>query len=135
MNEKTPIVVNADLFWANLAQVNEMSGKYQVDLSNLSDGAVEALEARGITVSNKQDERGNFVTAKSKNPIRAYNTAGDELSVMVGNGSKAKVGVSYYDWDFKGKKGRSVSIVKLVITDLEEYEAIALTDEALEAAL
>ena len=135
MNDKTPIMINADLFWANLAQVNEMSGKYQVDLSNLSDSAVEALEERGITVSNKQDERGNFVTAKSKNPIRAYNTPGDELAVMVGNGSKAKVGVSYYDWEFKGKKGRSVSIIKLIITDLEEYEAVEFTDEALEAAL
>ena len=69
----TPIVVNADLYWANLSTVNEMSGKYQVDICNLSEGAVSALEERGINVVNKDDERAFHVTAKSKNPIKAYN--------------------------------------------------------------
>lgn len=130
-----PIVVNADLFWANLKTVNEMSGKYQVDLSNLSSPAVSALEEVGLTVANKSDERGDFITAKSKNPIKAFNEAGDELDVVIGNGSKAKVVLSYYDWEFKGKKGRSASIVKLIVTDLEEYEAVSVSDEDLEDAL
>jgi len=131
----TPIVVNADIFWANLSTVNEMSGKYQVDLCNLSEGAVSALEERGINVVNKDDERGFHITAKSKNPIKAYNEAGDELPVLVGNGSKAKVVLSHYDWTFKGKKGRSPSIFKLIITDLEVFEATNVTDADLEAAL
>jgi hypothetical protein len=131
----TPIVVNADVYWANLSTVNEMSGKYQLDLCNLSEGAVSALEERGISVVNKDDERGNHITCKSKNPIKAYNEAGDELPVMVGNNSKAKAVLSHYDWTFKGKKGRSPSLYKLIITDLEVYEASNVTDADLEAAL
>ena len=55
--------------------------------------------------------------------------------MMVGNGSKAKVVLSHYDWTFKGKKGRSPSIFKLIITDLEVYEATSISDADLEAAL
>jgi hypothetical protein len=132
---ETPTVINADTFWASLSQVNEMSGKYQIDLGSLSDAAVEALESKGLTVANKQDERGNYITCKSKNPIKAYNPAGDEMPIMIGNGSKAKAVLGSYDWEFKGKKGRSPSLVKLIITDLEEYASIAVTDDVLEEAL
>ena len=130
-----PIVINAVLFWANLKTVNEMSGKYQVDLGGLSSAAVSALEEVGLTVANKDDERGEYITCKSKNPIKAFNEAGDELDVMVGNGSKAKVVLGHYDWTFKGKEGRSPSLHKLIITDLEEFEAVTVSDEDLEGAL
>lgn len=129
-----PITVNATVFWANLKQVNELSGKFQVDLGELSAAAVDAIEQRGITVAQK-DEQGQYITCKSKNPIKAYNTAGDEITVAVGNGSKAKAVLSHYDWTFQKKKGRSPSIIKLIITDLEEYESVEVSDEELESAL
>ena len=133
---ETPTVVNASLFWANLTQVNTLSQKYQIDIGQLSDDAVAALEEKGIPVKNKDDERGQFITAKSKNPIKAVTPAGEELPVMIGNGSKAKVVLSYYDWTSPtGSKGRSASIVKLIVTELEEYEAVEVTDEVLENAL
>ena len=42
MTEK--VKIKATLEWANLSVPNEMSGKYQVDLCNLSKEAVEAIE-------------------------------------------------------------------------------------------
>jgi hypothetical protein len=135
MDKQVPIVINADLFWANLQQRNELSGKYQVNLCNLSSGAVAALEERGINVNNKGDEQGSFITTKSLNPIKAYNTSGDEIDCIVGNGSKAKAAISYFDWEFSGKQGRSPSLIKLIITDLEVYESASVTDLDLEAAL
>jgi|TARA_R110002167_G_scaffold543_6_gene2453 hypothetical protein len=135
MDKKTPIVLNADLFWANLQQRNELSGKYQVNLSNLSSGAVAALEERGLNVNNKNDDQGSYIVTKSQNPIKAYNTSGDEIMGNVGNGSKAKVAISYFDWEFSGKKGRSPSLIKLIVTDLEEYESANVADLDLEAAL
>jgi len=131
----TPIVVKGAVFWANLKEVNELSGKYQVDIGQLSDAAVDAIQEMGITVKNKQDELGNYITCKSKNPIKAYDTSGDEITEPLGNGSQARVGLSFYDWTFKNKEGRSPSLVKLVITEIEEYEAVEITDEDLEAAL
>ena len=134
MENVKPVTVNATLYWASLSRVNEMSGKYQVDIGQLSAAAVDALEKIGLAVNTK-DEQGAHITAKSQNPIKAYNTAGDEIKAPVGNGSKAKVVLKTYDWEFKGKKGRSASIVKLIITDLEEYEDVSVTDEELENAL
>lgn len=119
-----PIVVNAEAYWANLTTPNQMSGKFQIDLSNLSEAASEALKAAGVNVKNKGDEKGNFVTCKSNNVIRYYDKGGDEMTgVLVGNGSKVKAILSTYDWTSPtGKKGRSASIRKLVVSELVEFE-------------
>lgn len=116
------IVVNADIMWAQLDTVNDLSGKFQVDLSQLSAGAVSALEAAGVDVKSK-DDRGSYVTCKSSRPIKAVTTEGESLEgLKIGNGSKAKAVLSTYEWNFKGKTGRSPSLNKLVITDLVEFE-------------
>ncbi len=135
MQQTKPTTLKTTLFWANLSTKNEMSGKYQVDLSNLSDAAISALEERGLQVKSKDDDRGSFLTVKSTNPIRAYNTSGDEISCLVGNGSTATVAVGTYDWDFQGKKGRSPTCMKLVINDLNEYTPEVNVDVSLEEAL
>tara|TARA_R110001592_G_scaffold274011_1_gene540971 strand:+ start:4476 stop:4883 length:408 start_codon:yes stop_codon:yes gene_type:complete len=135
MQQVKPTTLKTTLFWANLSTKNEMSGKYQVDLSNLSDAAISALEERGLQVKSKDDDRGSFITVKSTNPIRAYNSSGDEISCLVGNGSQATVALGHYDWDFQGKKGRSPSCLKLVINDLNEYSPEGSVDVSLEEAL
>jgi hypothetical protein len=129
---QTSIKVKADIMWAQLDKVNEMSGKFQVDLCNLSDAAVAALEEMGITVPEKEG-RGKYITCKSANPIKAFDNDGDEIvGVKVGNGSKAKAIITAYEWKYKNKKGVSPSIRKLVITDLIEYGsggAVDLSDD------
>lgn len=114
------------LYWPNLYERNRMSGKFQVDLALLSDEQVEKLEDLGIAVRNKGNEEENFVTAKSaKYEIKPYDTSGNELKdVVVGNGTKATVLFDTYEWKSPtGNKGTSISIKKLVITDLVEYLA------------
>lgn len=124
MEEQVRVKIKADVYWAQLNKINEMSNKYQVNLCNLSDAAVEALEAIGVSVSIGEDKKadmGRFITCKSNNPIRAYDTDGDEISELIGNGSKAKAVVGSYEWKYKNKKGTSPSLKKLVITNLVEY--------------
>ena len=133
-----PIPVKGTVYWANLTSKNAMSGKYQFDLGNLSGAAVNALEERGMKPRNKGDEKEDFITIKSNNPIRAFNTSGDEIGCLVGNGSVAAVVVGHYDWNnpTTNKPGRSPSCLKLVITDLNEYtEEGGDVDFDLEAAL
>jgi len=121
MSNAKPITVNATFMWPFLTEVNGMSGKYQVDLAQLSGAAVEALEMMGITVMNKP-EKGDFITVKSNHPIRLYENSGDELKgVQVGNGTTAKVVITPYEWTFKGKKGVSPSLLKAVVQDLVIY--------------
>lgn len=137
-NTIKPVAIQSTVYWANLTSKNELSGKYQADLSQLSDAAAEALESNGITVRDKGDERGRFITVKSNNPIKAYNTSGDEIGELVGNESKCKAVIGAYDWSFQGRKGRSASLLKMVVTDLNVYDPAAggaSVDVDMEAAL
>ena len=116
-----PIKLKAEVMWANLDTRNEMSGKYQLDLCNLSPAAAQALRDMGIEVKNKED-KGDFITCKSNNPIRAYDSNGLELDgVSVGNGSKAIAVIGSYAWSFRNKEGVSPSLKKLAITELVSY--------------
>ncbi len=115
---------NMELYWPSLYEVNPTSQKYQVDIVNLNEKQIEKLESLGIDVKSKDDERGFFVTCKSKYEIVPYNTNGDELerSIKVGNGSRADVLVKPYSWKGPtGNKGVSLGVTKLVITDLNKY--------------
>jgi len=136
MEKKKPAVkIKSDIYWAQLNKMNELSNAYQVCLCNLSDAAAAALEDLGIGVveNEKRPEMGKYILCKSKNrPIRAFDVDGDEILENIGNTSKAKALVTPYEWVWKGKKGISPSIVKLVVTDLVEYagaEGISADDE------
>lgn len=141
---KTQIALkDVTLYWANLRQRNEMSDKYQVDLCNLNEKQKEALEDAGISVRNKGDDRGDFVTAKSKNfEIVPLNKEGAEIpeDVLVGNGTKANVITETYEWKHAPTKRSGVSLgIKiggLVITDMNQYKPTSdVAFEDLEEAL
>jgi len=116
------VKIRAEIMWPYLDRVNDYTGKYQVDLANLSDAAVSALEELGIAVNNKEG-KGNFVVCKSTKPIHAYDKNGEVIDgVPIGNGSKAIALVGFYDWSYGAKKGRSPSLKKLVVEELVTYE-------------
>jgi hypothetical protein len=125
MSQVDKIKIKATIEWAFLQEKNEMSEKYQVDLTNLSDAAVDALKSMGITANSRPDkpEKGNFITCKSSNVINAYLPDGSMLdpSIRIGNGTKATCVLTSFEWTFKNKKGISPSIRQLVITDLVQY--------------
>jgi hypothetical protein len=122
--EVKAIKIKADVFWCQHDKINEMSGKFQLNLCNLSDAAAAAFEQMGISVQIGEDKKadmGKYITCKSEKPIRVYDTDGDEITGQIGNGSKCKALVGSYDWTYKNKKGVSPSLRKLIITDLVEY--------------
>jgi hypothetical protein len=133
MEQAKPLPIQADIFWASLNEVNKLSGKYQVDLSNLSKEAVKTLMDMGINVKNdsKKPDQGFYVTAKSKlYPITAVDEKGNILNVKVANGSKAVALIKPYAYTFQGKKGVGVGVSKLIIKELIEYkpEGVNLND-------
>lgn len=123
--ELKPVKVQADLFWAFLDTPNQMSGKYQVDLCNLSKEAIKTLEGMGVNVRKKDDkpEQGFFITAKSVNyPITATDSEGNAIKAKVANGSKGIALLKPYEYTYRNQKGVGVGINGLVITDLIEYQ-------------
>lgn len=126
--ELKPLKIEADIMWAFLDTPNQMSGKYQVDLCNLSKNAIKALEDAGVSVRNKEG-KGFFITAKSKNyPITAVDKAGEPIAAKVGNGSKGVALIKPYAYKVNGKSGVGVGINKLIVTDLIAYEGAEPTN-------
>ena len=134
MNEA--VKIKADIMWAYLDKPNDMSGKYQVDLCNLSDKAAGALEELGLEVKTKEC-KGKYITCKSTRPILAYDDCGSLIEGnSLGNGSKAVALVGTYSWSYQKKKGTSPALKRLVITELMEYtgspiEALISEDDLL----
>ena len=134
MNEA--VKIKADIMWAYLDKPNDMSGKYQVDLCNLSDKAAGALEELGLEVKTKEG-KGKYITCKSTRPILAYDVGGSLIEGnSLGNGSKAVALVSTYSCCYQKKKGTSPALKRLVITELMEYtgspvEALISEDDLL----
>jgi hypothetical protein len=129
--EIKPVKIEAEIQWAFFDRVNDMSGKFQCDLANLSDKAVQALEAIGLEPRKREDkpEKGWFLTVKSNYAIQPYDKEGNEVKDTVGNGSKAVALIKPYSWTWKNKKGVSASLAKIVITDLVKYNADAAADD------
>lgn len=128
MSEKKTerVKVKATVMWAFTNTINEMSGKYSIDLTNLSEAAVDAIEeVLNITPRTRADkpEKGFFITCTSQRPIKVLDKDGTVLptDVKIGNGSKVTAIITYYDWEFRGKKSRSPSLAKLVVDELVEY--------------
>lgn len=114
------VKLKAEVMWARLNKINDLSGKYEVNLCKLSDAAVEALKEMGIDVKEKEG-MGKYILCKSAKPMKAFDVDNDEITEDIGNGSKAKAIITTYEWKYKNKKGVSPSLKKLVITDLVEY--------------
>jgi len=129
------VKIKADIMWAYLNKPNELSGKYQVDLCNLSDKAAKALEEMGLEIKQKEG-KGNYITCKSTRPIVAFDDGGSAIDGgILGNGSKAVALVGSYEWAYQRKKGVSPALRKLVITELVQYNGVSedelTTDELL----
>ena len=119
------VAVNATLYWANLTKINPKSGKFQVDVANLSPAAVEMLKGHGVNVRNKGDEKGDFITCKSEYTINAVaDSSGDPIMGLVGNGTTAKVGMRIKSGVHPVHGAWTIgSIMELRIVDLVVYEA------------
>jgi len=122
-NMTKPVTIKATVYWAELNKRNQFSDKYQVTLGDLSDNAVAALEEMGVEVKDKGDEKGLHIVTKSNYPIPAYKEDNSVINenTLIANGSKALASIGFYDWSFRGNKGRSPTLNRLVVTDLVEY--------------
>lgn len=129
------VKVKAKMMWASTDVHNPMSNKFQVDLCELSDKAVQALEDMGISV-NQKDGQGFYITCKStKYPIVTYDADGQQLtgfplkedgspspqSIKIGNGSECIALIEPYSWKYMNKEGVSPSAKKIVVTDLIKF--------------
>jgi len=132
MENSKPVKIKAEVQWCFHNKQNDMSGKFQVDLCNLSESADKALESLGLAFRSRDDkpEKGFYITAKSSIPIKVFDSEGNDLAnVAIGNGSKAVALVTSYSWKWKNKEGTSASLKKMVIEELQAYDGDSEDDD------
>ena len=134
-------IISGDAYWAHVITPNikfNPDGEWSIEVCNLNAANKKIAQADGLTIKNKEDERGDFVTlkqyARSKDgSFRAMNVKDAERNPFpsnkrVGNGSK--VNVSYYPKEYTvyggGVKGylNGVQIVDLVEYSADDFDVV-----------
>ncbi len=129
-NEK--FVVQGTLYWAHVRKPNPISDREQYTaVLALNDSDTTRLKELGANIQNKGDERGNYVTMKSTFAPRIVDAKKKEMDgkVLIGNGTKANVVIHVYEWSYAKKKGVSIGMDVIQVTELVTFEAISLLDE------
>jgi hypothetical protein len=61
----------------------------------------------------------------ARTPVRVVDAYGQDVDAnIIGNGSKANIQYSVRDWEFQGRKGRSMELLAVQITELVEYKSL-----------
>jgi len=139
-------VISGTAYWAAITNPNttfDSDGVWSVDVCNLNKKNLDILKKNGLTVKNKGDERGDFITVKRKVRRKdgSLNRAPDLVDgqkrtmsqTLIGNGSEVNVHFTTYEWEFKGRQGvsadlRAVQVSKLIPYNTEADEAFDIVD-------
>ena len=126
-------VISGDAFWAHVITPNTKfnpDGEWSIEVCNLDKANKKVAETDGLTIKNKGDERGDFVTLKQyarnkDGASRAISVKDSQRNTFpsdkrVGNGSK--VNVSYFPKEYTVYGGGVKGYLNAVqVTDLVEY--------------
>ena len=123
-------VISGTAYWAHVQQPNTTyEPVYSIDIM-VDENNRAAIEADGIPIKNKGDDRGDFVQIRQKvarrdgseNPAPVVVDANKEQTkVLIGNGSKVNVLYTPYEWSMNGKSGVSPLLNKVQVVDLVSY--------------
>ena len=112
-------VVTGKAYWAHVQAPNTAyEPEWSIDLI-VDDNNRSAIEADGLTIKNKGDERGDFVHIRQRVKRRDGSTNATEQ--LIGNGSTVNVLYAPFDWEMNGKSGTSAILKKVQVVDLVSY--------------
>ncbi len=122
--QRETAVIEGKAYWSKLNKKDEYSDKYQMDIGNLSEETKELLKENGVKVKNKEDDRGDFITARSKFsvPVMDSNKKTFNAETLIGNGSSVKTRVAFNkSHPMVDKYGTSLYLNKVQVVDLVKY--------------
>ena len=130
-------VISGKAYWASIVAPNttfDSDGVWSIDVCNLDKKNLCIVNKDGLTVKNKVDDRGDFVTVKRKvrnqksGELNRAPTVVDAqkramMNTAVGNGSVVNVKYNPFDWDFGGRKGIGANLNAVQVIDLIPYSS------------
>tara|TARA_R100000315_G_C5216146_1_gene129115 strand:- start:398 stop:883 length:486 start_codon:yes stop_codon:yes gene_type:complete len=129
-------VLNGKAYWASVVTPNttfDEDGVYSIDLAVDEENKKSAV-SEGLSIKNKGDERGDFVTIKRKAKRKdgSLNRAPDIMdnmkrplqNTLIGNGSTVNVLFKTYEWNHKptNRSGKSADLQAVQVVNLIPYE-------------
>jgi len=126
-----PIYLSGKCHYASVVEPNTtFEPTWQIDIA-LDKESKKLVEAAGLSIKNKGDDRGEYVTLKRKvlrkdgSRRRAPSVKDSQNnpwdSKLIGNGSTVNVKALPFDWSYAGKTGRSADLTAVQVVDLIEY--------------
>ena len=130
-------VISGTAYWASIVAPNttfDSDGVWSIDVCNLDKKNLDIVKKDGLTVKNKGDDRGDFVTIKRKvrnrksGELNRAPTLVDAqkramMNTAVGNGSVVNVKYNPYEWEFAGRKGIGANLNAIQVVDLVPYSS------------
>ena len=133
-----PIYISGKCHYASITEPNTKfepvwSIQIEVDDNNRS-----VIESAGLTISNKGDDRGAFVTIKRKvalkdgterqGPLVKDSQNNNWDGKLIANGSVVIVKAVPFEWNYAGKSGVSADLAAVQVVDFIEYTSGAGND-------
>jgi hypothetical protein len=134
-------IISGEAYWAHVITPNTKfnpDGEWSIEICNLNAKNKKVAEGDGLTIKNKDDERGDFVTLKQyarnkEGTFRPMSVKDSERNIFpsnkrIGNGSK--VNASYFPKPYTqyggGVKGylNAVQVVDLVEYNTDEFDVV-----------
>ena len=122
--QKETAIISGKAFWTKLNRKDEYSDKYQLDVGDLSEKSKEVLTSHGVKLKNKNDDRGEFITARTQYLVSVIDSDKQVIDsdTLIGNGSSVRVKVDFNKTHpFVEKYGTSMYLKKVQVTELVEY--------------
>lgn len=127
-------VVAGKAYWAKLDQAqnpfDETKPRWSLDVS-LDANGVKAMKAEGLTIKDKQDDRGKFMTlykdqflrngTELPKPRLMDSQKNDISGTIVGNGSDVRVSFTIREWKMNNKEGKRPVLKDVQVLNLVEY--------------
>lgn len=124
-------IISGKVFWASVIEPNTTyEPAWQVDVC-LTPATKKIVEGDGLTVKNKGDDRGDFITLKRKvlrqdgtkrqAPVVKDSQNNPWNGQLIGNGSVCNIKYTPYEWSRSGKSGVSADLTAIQVVDFVGY--------------
>ena len=130
-NKYDQILLSGKAYWASVVEPNTTyEPAWQVDIT-VDEDTKQKLESIGLSVKNKEDDRGDFFSCKRK-VVKKDGSKRDAPRVidakkmpwdsrLIGNGSTVKVKIQPYEYAYAGKAGVTADFMAMQVIDLVPY--------------
>jgi hypothetical protein len=115
--------MSEDTQWSVNALVDDKTSRSYVKNKLITKERWVEIEGKDVAVIAFRRDTHFKKTGDPRTPVRVVDMYGQDVDpVVIGNGTKANIQYSIRDWEFQGRKGRSMELLAVQIIELVKYD-------------